>query len=90
MVPKHLKCARREYYPVVVHHGIHAFDPIRVEVTVQHYPFGCLVGDGSEISHDRAQQPVLPFSCGKGNMPIELFRGHGLGVDVNVLGKEAY
>lgn len=76
----------KDFHLVVVHHGIHAFDPIRVEIPVEHYPLRCLVGNGSEVSHNCAQHPILPFSCSQGNMAVEFFRGHGLGVDINVLG----
>lgn len=72
-------------YPVVVHNGVHAFDPIGIEVAVQHYPLRRRVGNGSEISHDGAQQAVFPLSGSERDMSVEVFGSHRLRVDVNIL-----
>lgn len=74
-----------EPYPVVVHNGVHAFDPIGIEVTVEHYPLRRRVGDGSEVSHDRAQQAIFPLSGSERNVSVEVFGSHRLRVDVDVL-----
>ena len=68
---------------VVVHDAVHALNPVRVEVAVQHDPLRQLVVDLTEITHDRREHPVLPLARGQGHITVEVARAHHLGVEVD-------
>eukprot|EP00955_Chlamydomonas_euryale_P104727 365589-Chlamydomonas_euryale.AAC.2 len=73
---------RQREQAVVVHDRVHRLDPVGVEVAVEHDPLGVVVRHVGELAHVERQQAVLPLARRHIDVPIQLLRGDGLGVDV--------
>lgn len=70
---------------IIVHDGVEGFDPLGVDVSIEHAPFVDLIFDVFLLTfvlvlHEHGQDSILPF-LGFAVTSIKLVRVHGLGVD---------
>ena len=50
---------------VVIHDSVEGFNPHRIDITIQYNPFGAIMSDVGEISHNCGKQAILPFTCSR-------------------------